>query len=134
MTLSSFMKDELVNSHQTVILGAKNQLSSEYRKMTALEFHCREVLRTSDFLIPPSTLINPHSIYTAITGRELGHFQRTYVPIRHFRGSVSIVLSTIETKSARCVSCDQTDHTKSELTHVGNISYEISVSDDISPW
>ena len=40
MTLSSFMKDELVNSHQIVILGAKNQLSSEYRKMTALEFHC----------------------------------------------------------------------------------------------
>ena len=85
----------------------------------------------SDFLIPPSTLINPHSIYTAITGRELTHFQRTYVPIRHFRGSVSIVLSTIETKSARCVSCDHTDHTKSELTHIGNISYEIS--DDISP-
>ena len=62
---------------------------------------------------------------------HVGHFQRTYVPIRHFRGSVSIVLSTIETKSARCVSCDHTDHTKSELTHIGNISYEIS--DDISP-
>jgi hypothetical protein len=24
---------------------------------------------------------------------HVGHFQRTYVPIRHFRGSVSIVLS-----------------------------------------
>ena len=42
----------------------------------------------SDFLIPPSTLINPHSIYTAITGSELTHFQRTYVPIRHFRGYI----------------------------------------------
>jgi hypothetical protein len=48
MTLSSFMKDELVNSHQIVILGAKNQSSSEYRKMTALEFHCRQGHRGSD--------------------------------------------------------------------------------------
>ena len=47
MTLSSFMKDELVNSHQIVILGAKNQSSSEYRKMTALEFHCRQGHRGS---------------------------------------------------------------------------------------
>jgi hypothetical protein len=47
MTLSSFMKDELANSHQIVILGAKNQSSSEYRKMTALEFHCRQGHRGS---------------------------------------------------------------------------------------
>jgi hypothetical protein len=46
---------------------------------------------------------------------HVGHFHRTYVPIRHFRGSVSIVLSTIETKSARCVSEGPTNFTDLRL-------------------
>ena len=42
-TLSSFMMNELASSYQIAILGTKNDLSNEYRKMT--EFHCQHGIR-----------------------------------------------------------------------------------------